>query len=151
MTSTVMYDKGQYGPEGKTLFAITIISIIVVISMIAIPLWLNSDTSEQTRAQAAEIRTRLSAVINNQNANNNLNNLAALIKRRAAQKTLNDKVLEEYMPSKKYLIIKLENNHYQDEDKECCICLMDFVDEDECRITICNHIFHSSCVKDWLC
>jgi len=45
-----MYDKSQYGPEGKTLFAITIISIIVVISMIAIPLWLNSDTSEQTRA-----------------------------------------------------------------------------------------------------
>ncbi|KAK3198974.1 hypothetical protein Dsin_022389 [Dipteronia sinensis] len=34
---------------------------------------------------------------------------------------------------------------------DCAICLDDFVDGDSCRILIvCNHIFHSNCIDQWL-
>ncbi|KAL5804501.1 hypothetical protein ACOSQ3_031301 [Xanthoceras sorbifolium] len=34
---------------------------------------------------------------------------------------------------------------------DCAVCLEDFVDGDSCRILIvCNHIFHSNCIDQWL-
>jgi hypothetical protein len=36
-----------------------------------------------------------------------------------------------------------------DKEKNCCICLEDFTDEDEVSFSKCNHLFHTKCVKEW--
>ncbi|KAE8674093.1 acyl-protein thioesterase 2-like [Hibiscus syriacus] len=36
------------------------------------------------------------------------------------------------------------------EDATCCICLVDYVDEDELRELPCQHVFHVECVDKWL-
>ena len=33
---------------------------------------------------------------------------------------------------------------------KCLVCLDDWQDEDECRILSCKHVFHASCVDQWL-
>jgi hypothetical protein len=35
-------------------------------------------------------------------------------------------------------------------DKMCSICLVDFDDINEATLTSCNHIFHGSCLENWL-
>jgi hypothetical protein len=44
--------------------------------------------------------------------------------------------------------IKLRN--VMAKDKMCSICLLDFDDINEATLTSCNHIFHGSCLEDWL-
>jgi hypothetical protein len=31
----------------------------------------------------------------------------------------------------------------------CAICVEDFVDKDQVRVTACNHVFHSQCLMLW--
>lgn len=36
------------------------------------------------------------------------------------------------------------------EDSRCCICLMDFEKDDECKELRCKHMFHCDCIDQWL-
>lgn len=36
-----------------------------------------------------------------------------------------------------------------DKEKNCCICLEDFAEEDEVSFSKCHHLFHTKCVKEW--
>lgn len=47
---------------------------------------------------------------------------------------------EEYKDVKNQL-----NNH------NCSICLNEYDDEDKVSILICNHVFHTDCIKEWGC
>ncbi|CAK9302138.1 unnamed protein product [Gordionus sp. m RMFG-2023] len=35
-------------------------------------------------------------------------------------------------------------------DKECVICMVEFVKDEEIRYLPCMHIYHSKCIDDWL-
>ena len=45
--------------------------------------------------------------------------------------------------SSKYSEINIEK------EKECCICLESFVDEDDVSFSKCQHLFHTKCIKEW--
>jgi hypothetical protein len=47
---------------------------------------------------------------------------------------------------KQYNNIKL--NNYNDE--ECCICLIEYKEEDKIRILQCEHYYHKKCIDIWL-
>lgn len=36
-------------------------------------------------------------------------------------------------------------------DKECNICLENYVEDDNLTVLPCKHFFHSDCIHDWLC
>lgn len=31
----------------------------------------------------------------------------------------------------------------------CSVCLGDFIDEEDVRVTQCRHVFHASCIEEW--
>jgi len=31
----------------------------------------------------------------------------------------------------------------------CSVCLGDFCDEEDVRVTQCRHVFHASCIEEW--
>lgn len=41
------------------------------------------------------------------------------------------------------------NSITKEKEKECCICLDDFTDDDYVSISNCNHLFHTKCIKEW--
>eukprot|EP01135_Chromosphaera_perkinsii_P004765 Nk52_evm37s295 gene=Nk52_evmTU37s295 len=49
------------------------------------------------------------------------------------------------LPTKKFTA-----GMYAEEDAQCVICLNNYVEGDELRITPCNHNFHSKCIDKWL-
>ena len=34
-------------------------------------------------------------------------------------------------------------------EKDCCICLEDFSEEDDVSFSKCQHLFHTKCIKEW--
>jgi hypothetical protein len=34
-------------------------------------------------------------------------------------------------------------------EKKCCICLADFLNDEDVSLIKCEHLFHSSCIKEW--
>lgn len=34
-------------------------------------------------------------------------------------------------------------------EKDCCICLDDFSEEDDVSFSKCHHLFHTKCIKEW--
>ena len=50
-------------------------------------------------------------------------------------------MLDKYMPSKK-VSAELFNDF-------CCICLINYEENDNVRETPCNHIFHDKCIIEW--
>ncbi|CAG8546264.1 2253_t:CDS:2 [Diversispora eburnea] len=46
--------------------------------------------------------------------------------------------------------IFFESKRQENDPQECCICLEDYVDEDELRIMPCKHEFHVACIDSWL-
>ena len=52
---------------------------------------------------------------------------------------------------KTFQVSKIKDISKLDEDKKkCCICLENFIINDETMILPCIHIFHSNCIKKWL-
>lgn len=47
--------------------------------------------------------------------------------------------------SEKYINMKNKNI----ENKNCSICISDFIDEDDVSLTKCNHLFHNNCLVEW--
>ena len=68
---------------------------------------------------------------------NNLNDLA-------------DERNEEPMTLSNDEFEKLENKTILSSD-ECNICLVNYEENPECTVTKCNHIFHTECLRQWLC
>lgn len=33
---------------------------------------------------------------------------------------------------------------------ECAVCLMEFEENELCRMTLCLHVFHSECLLSWI-
>ena len=68
---------------------------------------------------------------------------------RALQQSLNEQpTLEKTehiinIPSQEYINVKHNDN------KSCCICLVDFEDESVISLTNCDHIFHMDCIIEW--
>jgi hypothetical protein len=46
---------------------------------------------------------------------------------------------------------KEDSLYIENTNKECLICLDNFVENDEIIKIKCNHIFHTNCIKQWLC
>ena len=47
--------------------------------------------------------------------------------------------------------IKYKEDTIEKTNKECLICLDNFMEDDEIIKIKCNHIFHTNCIKHWLC
>jgi hypothetical protein len=83
--------------------------------------------------------------------------LAALISKHSAHNNFN--YIDNYDDVKIVLTEEQFNNLKHDsyknlccnELKECPICIQEFDLEDDSTIIKCNHIFHSNCIKIWLC
>ena len=43
------------------------------------------------------------------------------------------------------------NKNLCQENKNCTICLIDFVNKEKLRILPCMHRFHATCADPWLC
>ena len=37
-----------------------------------------------------------------------------------------------------------------EEDQQCCICIMEYEDEEQVRVLPCKHCFHAPCIDQWL-
>ena len=61
------------------------------------------------------------------------------------ERELKFKKVDKFAPEKLYVDIK-EINKTQ---TTCAICVDDFVDKDLVRLTMCNHMFHSTCFMMW--
>ena len=51
--------------------------------------------------------------------------------------------LSEIMKGIQGKSLKLENN-------SCAVCLCDMKDDEICRKTLCNHVFHKDCIDPWM-
>lgn len=59
---------------------------------------------------------------------------------------LGDEALEQLMPCVNY-----SDQEMTPSSNYCVICLENFVDGESCRLfPVCNHIFHSVCIDQWL-
>ena len=50
----------------------------------------------------------------------------------------------------KYLPVSIWNSNDEEDVKECCICMVDFKDNEEYRCLPCMHYYHVDCIDDWL-
>ncbi|KRX00573.1 hypothetical protein PPERSA_12792 [Pseudocohnilembus persalinus] len=57
--------------------------------------------------------------------------------------------IEKYMPFMPYSEI-LENVPELSDQTECIVCLLNFSPEEQCRLTVCFHIFHKQCLDTWV-
>jgi hypothetical protein len=48
-------------------------------------------------------------------------------------------------PSKENLL-----KYQEDDNVVCSICFEEFLDENECRLTPCGHVFHHECIYTWI-
>lgn len=37
----------------------------------------------------------------------------------------------------------------EEKEKDCCICLEDFSEDDDVSFSKCQHLFHTKCIKEW--
>ena len=58
---------------------------------------------------------------------------------------INFRKVDKFAPEKNYVSVK-QNLKSQ---TTCAICVEDFVDKDQIRLTSCNHLFHSNCLMMW--
>lgn len=56
-------------------------------------------------------------------------------------------LIEEAMPSRNFSTFDM---NLKEKCSACPVCLADFEDEDNCRLTICLHIFHADCIDEWM-
>jgi len=52
--------------------------------------------------------------------------------------------------------MKFDSSKYKDfnvnvgeKEKSCCICLIDYEEDDDVSLVRCNHYFHTDCIKEW--
>ncbi len=54
------------------------------------------------------------------------------------------------MPISKFKQITEKYPDITEANSECMVCLIGFEPEDDCRLTICFHLFHGQCLIAWL-
>lgn len=56
-------------------------------------------------------------------------------------------------PKDNKILQKIKNYKFNIEkvlaEDSCPICLIEFEDDEDVRVTICDHIFHKECIDDW--
>ena len=96
--------------------------------------------------------------IQNNNTINNLFSTMLLFLNNSTQISINQEDYEEQEDHEIHMnenlfsskIKKKINNNFKHDDECCPICYENFLEYDECGITICNHVFHYKCIKEWL-
>lgn len=68
---------------------------------------------------------------------------ATLNRIQAAQAKKAFESMKKYMPVQMYKELQLT------QQMNCAICLCDFEGNDEVRVLVCSHIFHSECIDRW--
>lgn len=53
--------------------------------------------------------------------------------------------LEKYLPTKEY-----QQNQSTIAQEACCICFEEFKASSKIKETVCMHIFHAECLKEWI-
>lgn len=102
--------------------------------------------------------------INNQNLILNIASELFVIGAIGMLDMYNDGALEEFMnstlnipqpPARREMTLNITSQTYdtihlpKEEDRECPICMGDYVDRDMVSVLHCKHLFHTPCIEKW--